>query len=100
MLASVKYVAAGTRVKVRDAGPVPVWCEWENDGGRTSTPVKKRLQKQFYSGDKRIAAEVIYVGNESERDKLRGLGRVKVQVRDQAGSILVFTAPTDNLSRA
>lgn len=100
MLASTKYVSAGTRVKIRDAGPVPAWSEWENDGGRTSTPVKKRLQKQFYSGDKRVSAEVIYVGNESERDKLRNLGRVKIELRDQAGSMLVITAPTDNLAKA
>lgn len=100
MLATAKFVSAGTRVRIRDAGPVPNWSEWECDGGRTSTPVKKRLQKMFFSADKKLSAEVVYISNESERDKLRNLGRVKVQIRDAAGSILVVTAPVDNLAKA
>lgn len=100
MLATGKFVSAGTRVRIREGGPVPVWSEWDNDGGRTSTPVKKRLQKQFFAGDKKISAEVVYISNESERDKMRNLGRVKVQIRDSAGSMLVVTAPVDNLGKA
>ena len=100
MLATAKFVSAGTRVRIRDGGPVPNWSEWECDGGRTSTPVKKRLQKLFFSGDKKLSAEVVYVSNEAERDKLRNLGRVKVQIRDAAGSMLVVTAPVENLAKA
>ncbi|MBI5864180.1 MAG: hypothetical protein HZB38_06705 [Planctomycetes bacterium] len=100
MLASSKFVAAGTRVRVRDAGPVPSWSEWDCDGGRTSTSVKKRLQKQFFSGDKRISAEVLYISNESERERMRGKGRVKLQIRDAAGSLLVISACAENLVRA
>lgn len=99
MLASNKFIAAGSRVRIKDAVPVPTWSTWDDDGQRTSTPVKKRLQKQFFSADKKIAAEVVYISNESERDKLRNLGRVKVQIRDAAGSLIIITAPMDVLSR-
>lgn len=97
MAASAKFVSVGTRVRIKDPGAVPVWSAWDDDGQRTSTPVKKRLQKQFFSGDRRIQGRVMYVGNEAERDKMKSLGRVKVEIRDQAGSMLVITAPVDNI---
>lgn len=97
---SAKFVSAGTRVKIASAMSVPEWSSWDNDGGRTSTPVKKRLQQMFFKGDKRIQAEVVYVPSESERDKLRASGRVKVQLRDAAGSMITITAPADALKQA
>lgn len=100
MLASSKYIAAGSRVKIKEAVAVPTWSTWDDDGQRTSTPVKKRLQKQFFSADKKIAAEIVYITNESERDKLRNQGRVKVQLRDAAGSLIIITAPVDVLKQA
>lgn len=95
-----KFVPAGSRVKVLEPGAVPAWSTWEDDGGRSSTPVKRRLQQLFFRGDKRISAEVIYISNEAEREKLRNLGRCKVQLRDAAGSMVVITADTENLKRA
>lgn len=82
---------------MRAAGDVPVWSEWDDDGQRTSNVVKKRLQKLFFSADKRIQAEIVYVGNESERDKLRLHGRLKVSIRDSAGCAIVITAPVAEL---
>jgi hypothetical protein len=92
-----KLPPAGAKVRVVEPGPVPQWSEWDEDGQRTSGPVKKRLQRMFFLGDKRIQAEVLYLGNESERDKLRNLGRCKVQIRDSAGSMIVITADATNL---
>lgn len=100
MSGSMKYVAAGTRVSVANAGPVPNWSKWDDDGQRTSVPVKKRIQKAFFNGERKIQAEVTYIGNEGERDKLRLLGRCKVQLRDPAGSMIVITAETANLKSA
>lgn len=92
-----KSLAAGAKVRIKEPGPVPQWSEWDEDGQRTSGPVKKRLQRMFFQGDKRIHAEVLYVPNETERDKLRNLGRCKVQIRDSAGSSIVITADATNL---
>ncbi len=94
-----KFMAAGTRVKVVESGAVPEWSDWDDDGGRTSTSVKRRLQQLFFRGDRRISAEVVYISNEAQRDKLRNLGRVKVQAKDQAGSMVVFTADAENLQK-
>ncbi len=96
-MSPTKFIAAGTRVKVSSPISVPSWSTWDNDGGRTRTAIKKRLQQLFFRGDKRISAEVVYIANESERDKLRGDGRVKVELRDQAGTMITVTAPVDDL---
>lgn len=90
--ASSKFVPAGTKVRVVEPGPVPAYSKWEDDKQRTSTPVKRRLQELFFKGDRKIQAEVVYVSSESERDRLRLKGQVKVQLRDPAGSCIVITA--------
>ncbi len=95
-----KYLAAGTRVRVAEPGAVPEWSSWDDDHGRTSTSVKRRLQQLFFRGDRRIVAEVVYISNESQRDKLRSLGRAKVQAKDPAGSMVVFTAEVESLEKA
>ncbi|MBW7904130.1 MAG: hypothetical protein LC135_13680 [Phycisphaerae bacterium] len=100
MVASGKFISAGTRVRVREAGPVPTYSTWDDDGQRTSTPVKKRMQKAFFGGDRRIQAEVIYIGNESERERLRAKGLAKVQLRDSAGCMVVVTAEVASLIAA
>lgn len=100
MGASAAHLVSGTRVKVKTPGSVPMHSEWDDDGQRTSTPVKKRLQTQFFAGHKGISGEVVYVGNESERERLRAKGMCKVQIRDQAGSLIVISAPCELLKRA
>ncbi len=93
----VKIVGAGSRVRVKTAGPVPEWSSWDDDGQRTSTPVKKRLQQLFFRGDKRIIAEVVYIGSESLRERLKSKNQIKVELRDPAGASIVITADAGNL---
>ncbi len=88
---------AGTRVKVRTPGTVPPWSVWDDDHQRTSTPVKKRLQQLFFQGDKKIVANVVYIGSESERDRLRVHGQAKVEVRSPSGASVVILAEAANL---
>ncbi|MGE0482331.1 MAG: hypothetical protein AB7Q17_17880 [Phycisphaerae bacterium] len=97
---SAQNVSAGARVKVRDPGAVPLWSTWDNDNQRTSTPVKRRLQQLFFSGDKKIQAEVVYISSETERERLKRDKRVKVALRDPAGSQIVITADVNNLKSA
>lgn len=94
-----KYMAVGTKVKVAEPMDVPDWSKWEDDKGRTSGPVKKRLQAQFFQGKRNVVGEIVYVAKESERDKLRRDGRVKVRIRDQAGTYLTITADPATLAR-
>jgi hypothetical protein len=93
-------LAAGTRVKVKTPGSVPQWSVWDDDKQRTSNPVKKRLQQLFFRGDRRISASVVYIGNESLRDRLRSRNQVKVEVRDPAGACIVILADSQNLTAA
>lgn len=94
-----KHISPGTKVIVITPGDPPEWSEWEDDGGRISGPVKKRLQQMFFRGDKRVTAEIVYVSSESERDELKRKGRVKVRVKEAAGSMLVVTADATNIQK-
>ena len=94
---TAKFISAGTRVKVAKPVQVPTSSTWDDDGGRCSTPVKKRLQQMFFRGDKRISGEVVYIGSEDIRVRLKNKGLVKVLIRDAAGSMITITAPTENL---
>ena len=94
------HMASGTRVRIKNPGPVPVVSSWDDDGQRTSTPVKKRLQTMFFAGHKGVAAEVLYIGGEDERMRMKSKGLTKVQLKDAAGSMIVISAPVENLKRA
>ena len=98
--ASGKFLSAGTRVRISAPTPVPSWSTWDNDGGRISTPVKKRLQQAFFEGDEKISAEVVFISNSDERQRMRNDGVVKVAIRDPAGCALTITAPADRLRKA
>lgn len=97
MKVQAKFISAGTKVRVANAGPVPHLSAWDDDHQRTSTPVKKRLQQLFFKGDRRLHSQVVYVGSESQRDELRRKNMLKVELRDPAGSRIIITAPADNV---
>ena len=99
-MTNTKHISAGTRVRVAAPGPVPPWSTWESDHQRTSTAVKRRLQQLYFNGDRRVSAEVVFVASEHERDRLRRDQRVKLQLRDAAGSIIVITACAANIRQA
>ncbi len=92
-------LAAGTRVKVKSPGPTPQWSVWE-PCQRTSSHVKKRMQDLFFKGDRRITAEIVYIASESDREKLKSQGRVKLYLRDAAGSSVTILADANNLAAA
>lgn len=98
--ASSRHLAAGTRVRVSRPGPVPSGSTWDDDGHRTSNYVKRRLQQLFFKADKRIHAEIVFIASETERERLRRKGMVKVQLRDPAGCMIVISAPVEHLQRA
>jgi hypothetical protein len=97
---AVKNLAAGTKVRVITPGEPPEWSEWEDDHGRLGPPVKKRMQQMFFRGDRKITAEIVFVGSESERDELRRKGRVKVRLKEASGAVLVITADATNIQKA
>lgn len=94
------HLAAGTRVTVASPMEVPEWSRWDDDRGRVSTPVKKRLQSAFFKGDRKVSAEVLYISRESEREHLRRKGRVKVRARDASGTAVVFVADSKSLVKS
>ncbi len=92
-----KFMAVGTKVRVNAAMDVPDYSTWDDDGGRTSAMLKKRMQSMFFRGDRKLTAEIMYIGKESERERLRRKGLVKLRVRDSAGCILNLTADPNTL---
>lgn len=95
-----KYLAVGTKVRITTPMEVPEWSTWDDDHGRISASIKKRLQGLFFKGSDKITAEVVYISKEAEREKLRRLGRIKVRLRDPSGSMLVITADPSQLESA
>jgi hypothetical protein len=89
---SSKYLAVGAKVRVKEPMDVPDYSVWDDDKGRSSTPVKRRLQSMFFRGDRKITAEVMYVARESDREKLRRKGLVKLRIREASGSMVNITA--------
>ena len=100
MKQAATYISSGSRVKVIKPGPVPVSSVWDDDRQRCSPSVKRRLQTLFFKGDCRITSQVVYIGSESIRERMRKKNLVKVQLRDAAGSSIVITAEADNLRQA
>ena len=94
-----KNMAVGSKVRVVAPMDVPEWAEWDDDKGRTSAILKKRLMLLFFRGDKKITAEVVYVPKETEREKLRRQGRIKLRLRESSGAMLNITADPSKLTR-
>jgi hypothetical protein len=92
-----KYMAVGSKVRVSEPMEVPDWSTWDDDRGRTSSSVKRRLQAAFFRGDRKVSAEVVYISRESEREKLRRQGRIKLRVREPSGAMLSITADPSHL---
>ncbi|HOA74500.1 MAG TPA: hypothetical protein PL151_17285 [Phycisphaerae bacterium] len=92
-----KFMAVGTKVRINEPMDVPEYSAWDDDHGRTSAALKKRLQGMFFRGDRKLVAEIVYVAKESERERLRRKGLVKIRIKDQAGSMLTITADPKTL---
>ncbi len=100
MKQAATFISAGSRVKVIRPGPVPVTSKWDDDRQRSSPSVKRRLQALFFKGDSRVSSQIVYIGSESLRQRLKQKKQVKVELRDAAGSSIVITAEADNLKQA
>jgi hypothetical protein len=95
-----RNLPVGAKVRVVEPTEPPEWSVWDDDKGRTSGPVKKRLHGMFFRGDKKVTAEVVYVAKETDREKLRRKGQIKVRLRDPSGATLTITADPGKLVRA
>ncbi len=86
-----KALVVGSKVFVNQPMDAPDGIRWDDDGGRTSGLLKKRLISSFFKQDKRITGEVVYIGKESEREALRRKGLVKIRIRHISGSMLTIS---------
>lgn len=92
-----RFLSVGAKVRMVEATDVPAWSKWDDDKGRTSSAVKRRLHTMFFQASRKVTAEVVYVPKEAEREALRHLGRVKIRVRDQSGAMVNITADPTRL---
>lgn len=92
-----KHLAVGSKVRVAEPMEVPEYSSWDDDAGRISASTKKRMQAMFFRGERKLLAEIVYISKESERERLRRKGLVKVRLRDQAGCMLTLTADPKTL---
>jgi len=92
-----KHLGVGSKVRVVEPMGVPQRSTWDDDHGRISPTVKRRLQTQFFQGNPKVSAELVYVPKETEREKLRRQGLVKIRLRDPSGATLTITADPKTL---
>ena len=95
-----KNFPAGTKVKVTQSMEVPISSTWDDDRGRLSTPAKKKLLQRFFGGSQKITAEIVYVSKESERNKLKKAGQIKIRLRESSGATLIITVDPKILTKA
>lgn len=93
-----KVFSVGSKVKVSQPMDAPDGVLWDDDKGRTSGLLKKRLISSFFKQDQRITAEVVYISKESEREALRRKGLVKIRLRHISGSMLTICTEPRYLS--
>jgi hypothetical protein len=98
MALEVKALTVGSKVKVSQPMDAPDGVKWDDDGGRTSGLLKKRLISSFFKQDQRITAEVVYIGKESEREALRRKGLIKIRLRHISGSMLTISMDPRHLT--
>jgi hypothetical protein len=91
MALEAKSLSVGSKVKVAQPMDAPDGVKWDDDAGRTSGLLKKRLISSFFKQDQRITAEVVYIGRESEREALRRKGLIKIRLRHISGSMLTIS---------
>jgi hypothetical protein len=92
--------SGGSKVKLVAPMEVPTWCECDDDRGRVSNHVKQMIRERFFKADGKLTAEVVHVASETEREKLRKLGRTKVRVRMPSGDTITITVELDKLTKA
>lgn len=93
-------ISPGTKVRLIAPMEVPLWCQWDDDRGRVSNHVKQTIRDRFFKCDNKLTAELIHVPNETQREKLRKLGRAKVRIRTPAGETIVIVVDIDKITRA
>ena len=94
------HLSVGTKVRVTEPTETPETSKWDDDGGRTSATLKKRIQTMFFQGNPRVQAEVLYIAKESERARLARMGQIKIRLRDKSGCMLNITADPSILTPA
>ena len=95
-----KHLAVGAKVRVAEPMDTPEWSKWDDDKGRTSTTLKKRMQSMFFQGNPKVQAEILYIAKESERARLARIGQIKIRLRDKTGCMLNITADPSILTPA
>lgn len=95
-----QVLSPGAKVKLVAPMEVPAWCQWDDDRGRVATHAKNVIRQRFFKGDPKVGAEIVYVANETERTKLRKLGRAKIRLRMPSGDSIVIIAELASLTKA
>ena len=90
----------GSKVRIKTPTLVPDWSVWDDDKGRCSASVKKKLRQDFYMKNIKLSVETVYIAKETEREKLRKLNRTKVRIRHPNGSSIVLIVDLENLEKA
>ncbi len=83
---------ANTKVKPAQTGAPPADVTTVKDT-RINPRTRKQLVEGFWKGQRGISGQVAYVGNESDREKLRKEGKLMVLISDFSAQHVTVIAP-------
>lgn len=90
---TVQTWAANTKVKAAQTGSPPEELQVVKDL-RTNPRTRKQLIEGFWKAQRGISGHVAYVGNETDRERLRRQGKVMVLISDLSAQHVNVIGPT------
>ncbi len=98
MLANAAF-SSGAKVKAAQTGPPPDDVKCVKDV-HINPRTRKQLIEGFWKGQRSISGHVAFVGNDSERERLRREGRVMVRISDLSAQHVNVIVPATLLAPA
>jgi hypothetical protein len=92
-------LAANTKVRAAQTGNPPEGVEAIKDL-HTNPRTRKQLIEGFWKRQKGITGQIAYVGNDTERERLRKAGKVMVLISDFSAQHVTIIAPATMFEHA
>ena len=73
--------------------------KWDDDFQKTSPYVKKQLIRKFFSQNKKVKGEIIYITSESKKMELKKKSLIKIRLKEISGTSVIISCPINYLEK-
>ena len=92
-------LSTSTKVQVANPGSPPNNLEWVRDI-HINPRTRKQLIEGFWKRKRGVSGQVAYVANESDRERLRKEGKLRILIRDPSSQTITVIVPENLLEHA